>query len=356
MIRLLAVAAVLLAALSPRPSAATDGWTQIAAQGTTCWDGQPWHFYFRPGTASKLVVYFQGGGACWNAASCDPSRQPGFDLGIAPSDHALAHGLLDLRRADNPINEWNVAFLPYCTADMHIGANSTWYQRGDGSRFTFQHTGQTNTRVALDWIASRMIAQGVAPDTVLVTGESAGAIAAAYYGIDIGDRFPSAQLVVIGDGAGGYRSASVNDMLAAWGVLETLPRASAFADPGQVYFETFYVATNERHPGARLAQVNHADDRVQRRLLDLMGAPVEQLTKGLTCNLNEIRIDSPGFHSFIYPGDAHIMLRTDGLYTARCEGVALVDWIGDLLAGRPVVNHWCDGTAGSFADAHIPRL
>ena len=137
-----------------------------------------------------------------------------------------------------------------------------------------------------------------------------------------------------------------------------LPNTSgdAFVERSRVYFETFYVATNQRHPAARLAQVNHADDRVQRQLLDRMGSPVEQLTKGLTCNLNEIRIDSPGFHSFIHPGDAHVMLRTNGLYTARCEGVALIDWIGDLLAGRPVANHWCDGTAGSFADAHIPRL
>jgi hypothetical protein len=100
-----------------------------------------------------------------------------------------------------------------------------------------------------------------------------------------------------------------------------------------VYFESFYIAAAQRHPNAKLGQVNFADDAAQRRFMSLLGTPVKQLTKPLTCNLNEVRIDAPGFRSFIYPGKQHVILRTDAVYTTRCEGQSLVSWVG-RSAGR----------------------
>ena len=115
-------------------------------------------------------------------------------------------------------------------------------------------------------------------------------------------------------------------------------------------------ATAQRHPRAHLAQLNFSDDAVQRRFLDLMGAPTEVLTKGLTCNLNEIRIYSPNFHSYIYPGTAHVMLRTAAFYDTSCEGERLVDWVGHVIQGQPVQNRWCDGSAAPFSQVSVPTL
>ncbi len=169
----------------------------------------------------------------------------------------------------------------------------------------------------------------------------------------------AAQLIVLGDSAGGYRSLGANTALRAWGVLDALPELPAYADRDRVFFESFYIAAAQRHPAARLAQVNFADDAVQRRFMSLLGTPVKQLTKPLTCNLNEVRIDAPGFRSFIYPGTRHTMLRTDAVYSTRCEGQSLVDWIDDLIAGRPIENRWCDGsttTAGLTQPKKSPQL
>ena len=33
-------------------------------------DGQEYSFYFKPGKADKLLVFFNGGGACWDATTC----------------------------------------------------------------------------------------------------------------------------------------------------------------------------------------------------------------------------------------------------------------------------------------------
>jgi hypothetical protein len=333
-------------------------WLDVAPAGTACADGSPWQFWYSPGVEDDLVLWFQGGGACWRADLCDADAEPAFDGRVDAHDHpARSAGLFDARRSDNPLHGWRVLFVPYCTGDVHIGRATVDYTRADGSTFRVAHEGQRNVRAALDWLASRLIAEGRPPPRILVGGESAGAIAAAYWAYEIGDRWPKAELAVVGDAAGGYRSAGVSTALRQWGVLDALPTdVPAYADPDKVYFETFYIAASQRHPRARLGQVNFADDAVQRRFMGFLGTPTDVLTKGLTCNLNEIRVDSPNFHSFIHPGSAHAVLRTSAVYDTACEGERLVDWIRALIDGRPVQNRWCDGTAGTFAGTNVPRL
>lgn len=350
---------ILLSVLaSPALAAGDADWREEAPAASVCSDGSPWRFYFRPGTSANVAIYFQGGGGCWNAHMCDPRARPTYDATVTDADHpASSSGLLDFSRTDNPIRDWNVLFLPYCTADVHTGNRTAEYRREDGSTFTIEHHGQANTRAALDWLTSRLIAQGVTPKTILLSGESAGAIAAAYWGIEVNERFQSAQLIVIGDAAGGYRTLAVNGALEQWNALEGLPASvPAFADRGAIYFETFYLGVSQRVPTARLAQMNFSDDAVQRQFRDYLDSPIDVLTKDLTCNLNEIRRDAPGFHSYIYPGTEHVMLRTNALYTTACEGHRLVRWVDDILQGRQVENHWCDGSAAPFSNVHVPRL
>ena len=321
-----------------------NGWVEVAPEGTTCWDGSPWHFWYHGGSAEKLAVWFEGGGACWNATLCDAKGRPTFQTSAAAAQPP-AKGLFDQSRANNPLRDFSVVLLPYCTGDVHIGRRTVDYQRADGTHYQFAHEGVRNTLAALEWLKSR----GFDPRTLFVSGESAGAIAAAYWAVEIGDRWPQAQLIALGDSAGGYRALGVNAALRQWGALDALPDLPAYAERDRVYFESFYIAAAQRHPNVKLGQVNFADDADQRRFMSLLGTPVKQLTKPLTCNLNEVRIDAPGFRSFIYPGKQHVILRTDAVYATRCEGQSLVSWIDDLIAGRPLENRWCDGTTASLA-------
>ncbi len=326
------------------PLAEATDWVKVAPEGTTCWDGSPWHFWYHGGSADKLAVWFEGGGACWNASLCDAKARPSFQTALA-AQPPVSKGVLDQQRKTNPLRDFSVVVLPYCTGDVHIGRRTVEYQRRDGTRFTFAHEGARNTLAAFDWLKSR----GFEPRTLFMSGESSGAVAAAYWAVEMGDRWPQAQLTVLGDSAGGYRSLGVNAALRQWGVLDALPDLPAYAERDRVYFESFYIAAAQRHPGTKLGQVNFADDATQRRFMSLLGTPVKQLTKPLTCNLNEVRIDAPGFRSFIYPGQKHMILRTDAVYTTRCEGQSLVSWVDDLLAGRPMENRWCDGTTPALA-------
>src|SRR5688572_5473335 len=54
------------------PAAAQTPWTRIATgTGTGCARGTPYSFFHREGTdPDRLLIYFQGGGACWEWVSC----------------------------------------------------------------------------------------------------------------------------------------------------------------------------------------------------------------------------------------------------------------------------------------------
>src|ERR1041384_7604860 len=55
----------------PLPRGLQPGWNEIAPGGaTTCALGGPYAFWVRPGTVNRLVIDFQGGGACWDALTC----------------------------------------------------------------------------------------------------------------------------------------------------------------------------------------------------------------------------------------------------------------------------------------------
>jgi hypothetical protein len=79
------------AAASPTAAGEAAGWVRIVPQPVTlqgrlyrptC-SGAPgtstssFAYYNRKGTADGLVVFFNGGGACWNAATCSKPRLAG---------------------------------------------------------------------------------------------------------------------------------------------------------------------------------------------------------------------------------------------------------------------------------------
>jgi len=91
---------------SPTPTATpavptlAAGWTKIEPGGdTTCSQGAPYFYWVHPGTVNRLVVYFSGGGACWNDFTCSDPGAYYFDTADDSGDPDQAAGIFDL---DNP--------------------------------------------------------------------------------------------------------------------------------------------------------------------------------------------------------------------------------------------------------------
>jgi hypothetical protein len=125
-------------------------WTKIEPGGETiCSQGTPYAFYAHPGTVNRLVVYFEGGGACWDANTCS---NPGiyYDASVDETDNPEndAKGIFDLDNPANPFIDWFQVFVPYCTGDVHWGNQATTYHWG-GADHTINHKGFTNVSAVL---------------------------------------------------------------------------------------------------------------------------------------------------------------------------------------------------------------
>ena len=82
----------------------TEGWNTIEPGApTTCSDGSPFTFFVRPGNPDLVHFYLEGGGACWNGATCDVTGRPTYSPVVNETDGQAANGVFAFDRDDNPL-------------------------------------------------------------------------------------------------------------------------------------------------------------------------------------------------------------------------------------------------------------
>ena len=162
----------------PPPPPAYDEWVKIELPDTYCSDGSQYKFFvnWHEG-ADDVMINFEPGGACWDYESC--SGDFGL-LGAAnpdgiPDDHMTTWSIFSpLVRRDspqNPMREWNMVFLPYCTGDVHTGSKVSEYLSPDGTQtLTYRHVGHDNMLKVSEWLGW----QFPGTDQMLAGGCSAG--------------------------------------------------------------------------------------------------------------------------------------------------------------------------------------
>ena len=141
-------------------------WVKYEPEGATCSDGSQYAFYVEfSETSDNIVVYFMGGGGCWDYDSCvsGGARGAANPNGL-PDDYANVHTTIEFNGAEVPINvnqvypllnndpevspmaDWNKVFVPYCTGDVYAGSTINTYQDPDGIEpdQVVAHVGHTN--------------------------------------------------------------------------------------------------------------------------------------------------------------------------------------------------------------------
>ena len=339
---------------APAPIAKLDGlvpgWNAIEPGGeTTCSDGTPYRFYVRPGDPARLMVYFQGGGACWNGATCDPDLKPTYYVNLVELDPAKAHGIFAFDVEANPFADYSVVFAPYCTGDVHLGDAIATYTAPEveehaAHEVTINHKGTINAQAVLDWTGEHFLR----PETVFVTGSSAGSIPSPYYAMKIADRYTEARIVQLGDGSGGYRRGENSDSVEnTWGTLDVLHRSPEFAalKADDLTYETLYVGAAKGSPNVQFAAFDHAEDGTQKRYQALSGNEVESLLPLIKANQEDIRREVGNYRSYIAGGDMHTILLRPEFYTQTVGAISVRDWVAALANGEQVANVVCSSCA-----------
>jgi pectinacetylesterase len=314
-------------------------WQRVpGGPGTSCGLGDPFSFFTHAGDPRRVLVFFGGGGACWNALTC--GEHPTFSSTVDAGE-PRGGGILDFTRPENPCRSYSAVLIPNCTGDVHLGDREVTYAVADSAGapthpLLIHHQGSADALSALGWLY-RSIPR---PDVILVVGASAGAIAAPYYAGILAGHYPRARVIAIGDGAGGYRGGEVSRVTSVWGTVDQLHREAAYRDLDSttLSFAAIYIHAARSAPRARFAQINSAADSVQLQFLALEGIKDVPLRTLLGENLGDIRKAVPRFRSFVAPGERHVVIGSREFYDLRVDGVALRDWVADLVQGRSVPN------------------
>jgi hypothetical protein len=343
-----AVASLLVGLAIPMITLAS-GWQTVEPGGkTVCSDGSPYRFFTRAGDPDKLLVYFQGGGACWFPENCDTHLSPSYKVNVAEDDPSRYRGIFELDNPDNPFASYSMVLAPYCTADVHLGDRDTTYDAPAGEDHephpvTIHHRGFVNVAAVLGWTYQAH----PAPAQIFVTGSSAGSIPSPYYAWQIAEHYPQAQVAQLGDGSGGYRRSSTTNgaRMFQWGTLDYLrarhPEFQGVADESFTY-ELLYIEAAKARPDILFAEYDAAEDRVQKRFLAMGGSRTTTLLELLRLNQQDIRGEVTNFVSYIAPGDSHTILGRPDFYTTTVDGIRFRDWIADLAAHKPVPDVRCD--------------
>ncbi len=310
-------------------------WNQISPGGDTiCGHGAPYSFYYREGSGQDLLIDFQGGGMCWNAQTCSIA-QTTFDDSINPGDPSdnpalFPVGITDFSNPANPFINDDIVYVDYCTGDMHTGNTQQGFTFNN-SFYDVNFKGYVNDSAVLNWVYSNI----PVPDSVFVTGCSAGSVGAAYWSADIKAHYPNKRVTLLGDSGGGWRGIDP----ATWNLWGSSYQGATGA---ALNIDKFYIGA--ARAGVRIAQYNTANDETQ-NFFNYVGFSGVPYTTALSQDQREIARSAGGFRSYTEGGNLHCVIPRAEFYTYQTNGVSLRDWVADLKAGTPVNNVKCTACA-----------
>jgi len=325
-----------------------DGWNEIDPGGDTrCARGTDFSFFVRPGTTNKLVVEFIGGGACWNAETCGYAGAlfaDDMDWMRDLMDEPEYPGIYDHENADNPVNDWYHVLVPYCTGDIHWGDSTTTYGEG-ADEVTIEHKGAVNAQAVLEWVGENFSA----PEDVLMTGCSAGAYGSIMWTPHVVQRYPDARVVQLGDsGAGVITEDFFRDSFPSWNPDTAFPSWIPELDPAQVDYyglglPDLYARIGAYYPQISLAQFNTVLDWNQSLYFEAMGGGDEyDWSDAMRESVALTESMTPNFRHFMADGDQHCVIPDPSFFTMSADGVMLVDWLDQRIAGEAVDSVLCE--------------
>ncbi len=264
--------------------AAPTGWIWYPIDGAICRDGSPTGFFVHYGTAPKLAIYLEGGGACINNDFCiyNPANKDqiltgngetviGSAFGSAAGRQqpgvyeGVPHGMHDLTNTANPYKDWSHVYVPYCTGDVHFGTRMDSIVPGVTAPQQF--VGYRNMQKFIARIVPTFENE---VNQVVLTGASAGSFGAALNFSMVQDAFGSVRVFPILDSGVPFEdshwpSCMQQQWRTLWGLNDAMPAdcAECFqADGGgMIQLADFLL---DKHPNARLAVVSGLNDEVIR--------------------------------------------------------------------------------------------
>jgi hypothetical protein len=328
-----------LGQFAPASSTAVGGgWTRYdydpdGGNGPICIAGTPYSVYARPGAdPSKLLIFEQGGGACW---------QDFYNCNITVANNALPPfpqvdqaGIWNRANAGNPFADYSVVYMPYCDGSVFSGDNDVADASFPAGPVRY-HRGMRNQSAGMDLAkslfpgATQVTLAGSSAGGVGVAG-FAGALARFVYGnqVDLTIFNDAGPVAVNLDPS---QAPAIAARASDWQFGQFYPASCHQCDDmGQATGIIDWQFKNDRD--VREAIYETDGDLTNRFFLGLLGdqAAWRDLWVAEHGDLNDAYPER--YKRFFVAGDTtHTALQTIRFYTTDADGVLLNEWTADFL-------------------------
>jgi hypothetical protein len=272
--------------------------------------------------SKNLGVYLYGGGACWNAETCDAMSTKN------PHPGNMGSGGIFASRDDNPLNDYNWITVPYCTGDIHLGQNE---EKIGGFKRRFSGAG--NIKLMME----RAVKTFTGVETIFVTGESAGGFGSlAAYPI-IRDSFPDARGVLMDDSGqvlddDNLPVCLVEEWRQTWNLNANLP-ADCPCNNDEGHISDAWAYFRQTWPNDSFSLISSINDAVISTFfafgLDNCQAKVPVGYNNMHRGLKALA--ASGVNIFMIPGAGHTHTSHGEFYSRNVAGINMNDWIAQLL-------------------------
>lgn len=324
-------------------TAADKTWTWVDFPDTKCRDGSMAGIGIRRNSASQdVIIFLEGGGACFDDVTCLANPANADNWKKEP-----VAGILNTTDAANPLKDWNLVYIPYCTGDVHAGTRADVKVSNVFPKEQF--VGYLNVEKYLQ----RIVPTFPNPSRVLLTGISAGGFGASSTATLIQRAYPNEKIMMIDDSGPPQSGEAVpaclqKRMRELWGLdVSILKDCGARCPNKDNFFQDYgvYLAdTFDDRPSGLIESVHDGvisgffgagnNNCKGTALIDKV--PLDIYERGLLSFRDKVK-NHKNFGTWFPSGEQHTWL-TDifeiKFTAAEINGVKLTKWVSDLVDGK----------------------
>lgn len=300
---------------------------------------------FKNSASKKLMFFFEGGGACFDEASCltNPAAVDAMDRA------GPAGGILDRSNPANPVKDWNFVYVPYCTGDVFGGTNPSGMVDSLFNPGPHKFVGFLNTQAFLN----RVVPTFPDMNDVLVTGVSAGGFGASTSVVLIQRAFPNIKGKLLNDSGPPMPGSVLASCLQKqwrelWGYDNSILKDCGAACPnkddytmdyGLYLAKTFgnrYSGLIESAQDGIISAFFGAGNPAQGSTTPCAGFGLGEAIAGPKFQMGLLEFREKvkaytNFGTFFPQGTQHTWLMGASFYTGEVGGVKMVDWVTDII-------------------------
>jgi hypothetical protein len=309
-------------------------------RGPLCLRGTEYTVDTREGSSDELVIFLQGGGACWGDF-CAAFEETNFLRDVSG-------GILNPGLETNPVKDWDVVYLPYCDGALFAGdvdrlLPSSVVGEGEPGESMGYQRGLQNLTAAMDIT----VAEFPSPSRILLTGVSGGAFGTIVALPLVRYYYPDVEIVVANDSGVGVAKEGDPEfieetLLAGWNASSLLP-ASCTDCTSNGHITRYIEWQLDHDDNFTIGAISFSADSVIATFF-LMINPAAFTSSLLAETERSTTMYEDRYKRFIPAGEAHTTLLREnseggdpgveiGSLETEIAGVTVLDWFTAMIEG-----------------------